>query len=149
MGKRYPLVHPNVKGFLHGGDYNPDQWLHMPEIIDEDFRLMKLAHCQTFSINIFAWSKLEPKEGQYDFAWLDDIMDRLAAQGHTLFSQRQAGQDLLGCHKHIQKYCASKRIVSVTYMDCAIIIALPLRFIEKKRTHSTGCWRNATRIIPH
>ena len=63
MGKRYPLVHPNVKGFLHGGDYNPDQWLHMPEIIDEDFRLMKLAHCQTFSINIFAWSKLEPKEG--------------------------------------------------------------------------------------
>ncbi|GMG80660.1 beta-galactosidase [Bacillus safensis] len=81
MGKRYPLVHPNVKGFLHGGDYNPDQWLHMPEIIDEDFRLMKLAHCQTFSINIFAWSKLEPAEGQYDFAWLDDIMDRLAAQG--------------------------------------------------------------------
>lgn len=42
---------------------------------------MKLAHCQTFSINIFAWSKLEPKEGEYDFAWLDDIMDRLAAQG--------------------------------------------------------------------
>lgn len=131
MGKRYPLVHPNVKGFLHGGDYNPDQWLHMPEIIDEDFRLMKLAHCQTFSINIFAWSKLEPKEGQYDFTWLDDIMDRLAAQGHTPFLQRQAGQGLHGSRKHILRYYASKRTVSVIYMDCAIIIASPHQFIEK------------------
>ena len=29
---------------LHGGDYNPDQWQATPEVIDEDFRLMKLAN---------------------------------------------------------------------------------------------------------
>ncbi len=28
---------------LHGGDYNPDQWLDCPEILDEDVRLMKKA----------------------------------------------------------------------------------------------------------
>ena len=26
---------------IHGGDYNPDQWLNHPEIIKEDIRLMK------------------------------------------------------------------------------------------------------------
>ena len=29
---------------LHGGDYNPDQWLETPEIIDRDFELLSLTH---------------------------------------------------------------------------------------------------------
>ena len=28
---------------LHGGDYNPDQWRHVPGTVEEDFRLFKLA----------------------------------------------------------------------------------------------------------
>lgn len=140
MGKRYPLVHPNVKGFLHGGDYNPDQWLHMPEIIDEDFRLMKLAHCQTFSINIFAWSKLEPKEGNMILpGWM---ISWIAWQRRELtpFSPRQAEQDLLGSRKHIQKSYALKQTASATYTDFAIIIASPHRFIEKNEyTQSFAC----------
>lgn len=63
---------------LHGADYNPDQWLHMPEIIDEDMRLMKLARVSIVNLGIFAWAALEPAEGQYEFDWLDPIMDRLA-----------------------------------------------------------------------
>ena len=31
--------------FAHGGDYNPDQWRHIPGTLEEDVRLMKLAHC--------------------------------------------------------------------------------------------------------
>lgn len=75
-------IHKSVSRILHGGDYNPDQWLHMPEIIDEDFRLMPLSRCQTFSVGIFAWTALEPEEGKYTFDWLDRIMDRLAKDGH-------------------------------------------------------------------
>ncbi|MEF2965539.1 beta-galactosidase [Paenibacillus sp. M1] len=81
MTKRWKTVHPNVKGLLHGGDYNPDQWLDSPEVIDEDFRLMELAHANTFSVNIFGWSAIEPTEGVYAFEWLDRIMDRIAAKG--------------------------------------------------------------------
>lgn len=81
MNNRYSTVRKKVKGFLHGGDYNPEQWLDYPEILSEDFRLMQLAHCNTFSLNIFGWSAIEPEEGKYNFGWLDDIMDRLAAQG--------------------------------------------------------------------
>lgn len=29
---------------IHGGDYNPDQWINTPEIWDEDMRLMNLAN---------------------------------------------------------------------------------------------------------
>ena len=31
---------------LHGGDYNPDQWLDHPEVLEEDVRLMKGSKCQ-------------------------------------------------------------------------------------------------------
>ena len=66
---------------LHGGDYNPDQWLKYPEILEEDIRLMKLAHVNEVSLGIFAWSKLEPSDGVYDFDWLKKIIDRLYENG--------------------------------------------------------------------
>ncbi len=78
--KFQPLVQRFPK-LLYGGDYNPDQWLDSPGCIDEDFRMMKLAGCNTFSIGIFSWTSLEPEEGRFEFGWLDDIMDRLAANG--------------------------------------------------------------------
>lgn len=28
---------------LHGGDYNPEQWLDSPQVLEEDIRLMKEA----------------------------------------------------------------------------------------------------------
>ncbi|GLV14914.1 beta-galactosidase [Alicyclobacillus hesperidum] len=78
---RYPLINPKVKGFLHGGDYNPEQWLDRPDILEEDIRLMKQAQCNVVSIGIFAWAAIEPEEGVYRFEWLDDVLNRLAANG--------------------------------------------------------------------
>lgn len=74
IGNKFPHI-------LHGGDYNPEQWLETPNIINEDFRLMKLAHCNTMTVGIFSWVALEPEEGKYRLDWLDDIMDRLAQNG--------------------------------------------------------------------
>ncbi len=63
----------------YGGDYNPEQW---PEAIwQEDVRLMGEAGVNLVSIGIFAWAKLEPQPGQYDFGWLDRIMDLLHTNG--------------------------------------------------------------------
>lgn len=66
---------------VHGGDYNPDQWIKTPEIWDEDMRLMKLAHINSATVGIFSWSLLEPEEGVYNFEWLDTIMDKLHENG--------------------------------------------------------------------
>lgn len=79
--KRYESVMPGFPHMLHGGDYNPDQWLDRPDVIDEDFRLAKLAGVNTWSIGIFSWAALEPEEGRFEFGWLDCVMDRMAANG--------------------------------------------------------------------
>lgn len=86
-----PLLISGFRKILHGGDYNPDQWLHAPEIIDEDFRLMKIAGCNTFSIGIFGWTSYEREEGSFDFDWLDRIMDRMADDGHKVLLATPSG----------------------------------------------------------
>lgn len=88
---RHAPVIPGESRLLHGGDYNPDQWLHAPAILDEDFRLMPLARCHTFSVGIFAWTALEPEEGRFTFAWLDRLMDRHAAAGHRVILATPSG----------------------------------------------------------
>ena len=77
--------------FIHGADYNPDQWLNYPGIIDEDFRLLRLANMNSLSVGIFAWAKLEPEEGIYDFAWLDDIFQRMNKHGGKIVLATPSG----------------------------------------------------------
>ena len=81
MKRNKTPIFENFPHMLHGGDYNPDQWMKFPEIIDEDMRLIPLAHCNAMSINIFSWTMLEPEEGVYNFDYLDDIIDRLHKLG--------------------------------------------------------------------
>lgn len=66
---------------LHGGDYNPDQWLHDRGTLAEDLRLMELARWNAASIGVFAWAALEPADGEYRFDWLDERMEQFAARG--------------------------------------------------------------------
>ncbi len=86
-----PLIIPGFRRILHGGDYNPDQWLRTPEVIDEDFRLMKLAGCNAFSIGIFSWTSYEPEEGTYRFDWLDRVMAAMADAGHKVILATPSG----------------------------------------------------------
>lgn len=79
--KKYQPINPKLPHFIHGADYNPDQWLDYPEVLAEDLRLMQLANCNAMSVGIFAWDVLEPEEGRFDFAWLDRVMDQLAENG--------------------------------------------------------------------
>jgi len=81
MTQRFEPINPICSHMLHGGDYNPDQWIATPDIWNEDMRLMKLSGCNAMSIGIFAWSALEPSEGQFEFGWLDTIMDKLSENG--------------------------------------------------------------------
>lgn len=90
MKNKKPIF-SGADAILHGGDYNPDQWLDCPEVLEEDFRLMKAAGCNTFSLGIFSWTRYEREEGVYDFGWLDRIMDRMAAEGHHILLATPSG----------------------------------------------------------
>ena len=67
------------QGFLHGGDYNPEQWLRYPEVLKQDIEFMKDAHCNAMSIGIFSWSFLEPEEGKYNFEYFGKIVEDLTS----------------------------------------------------------------------
>ncbi len=62
-----------------GAAYYPEDW--PPEQVDEDIRLMKLAGMNVARIGEFAWSKMEPEMGIFDFAWLRRVVDKLAEAG--------------------------------------------------------------------
>ena len=70
---------PHLDGIAYGGDYNPEQWPR--EVWDEDVRLMREAGVTMVSIGIFSWGLLEIREGEFDFAWLDDIIALLHENG--------------------------------------------------------------------
>lgn len=78
--KTHPLF-PKVGGLLHGGDYNPEQWLDRPDILAEDIRLMKDAGVNTVTLGVFSWSMYEPVEGEYHFEWMKEIIDNLYQNG--------------------------------------------------------------------
>lgn len=66
---------PRLNRLAYGGDYNPEQW---PEHVwAEDVELMRRAGVNLVSVGIFSWALLEPAEGQFEFDWLDRLLDLL------------------------------------------------------------------------
>ena len=72
---------PQIDGLVHGGDYNPEQWLDRPDILEEDIRLMKKAGMNSATLGVFSWTKYEPEEGKFTFDWLKEIIDNLYQNG--------------------------------------------------------------------
>lgn len=68
-----------LAGIGFGGDYNPEQWPDDVRLADLD--LMREAGVNVVSLAIFGWASIEPREGEYDWSWLDTTMDRLHAAG--------------------------------------------------------------------
>ncbi|RKN47212.1 beta-galactosidase [Streptomyces hoynatensis] len=65
--------------FAFGADYNPEQWPR--EVWPEDVRLMRQAGVNLVSLAIFSWARLQPGPEEWDFGWLDEIMDLLHENG--------------------------------------------------------------------
>lgn len=64
-----PAALPNRPSLLLGTAWYPEQW---PESRWEtDLQLMEAAQIHFVRITEFAWAKMEPVEGHYDFEWLD------------------------------------------------------------------------------
>ncbi|MEO1969309.1 MAG: beta-galactosidase [Sphingomonadaceae bacterium] len=60
-----------------GSAWYPEQWPE--ERWDQDLALMEKAHANVVRIGEFAWSRMEPREGEYHFDWLLRAV-RLAAK---------------------------------------------------------------------
>jgi beta-galactosidase len=58
-----------------GVDYYPEQWSE--KRWKTDLELMNKANIKVVRIGEFSWSLYEPQEGEFDFAWMDKILDTL------------------------------------------------------------------------
>jgi len=63
----------------YGGDYNPEQW--PPEVWEQDVALMVEAGVNLVTVGVFSWALVEPAEKEYDFGWLDRVLDLLHEHG--------------------------------------------------------------------
>lgn len=76
---------------LHGGDYNPEQWLDHPKILEKDIERFKEAGINTVSLGIFSWAFLEPEEGVYRFDWMEKIINHLYENGISVILATPSG----------------------------------------------------------
>lgn len=89
QNKQYPC--PGFPHLIHGADYNPEQWIDDKTIWDRDMELMQLANCNEMSVGIFSWSMLEPREGEYDFTFLDEIIEKIHHNGGKVILATPSG----------------------------------------------------------
>jgi len=80
----------------YGADYNPEQWPE--EIWPEDVARMREAGVTMVSLGIFSWARIQPAEGEFDFGWLDRVLDLLHEGGmakmHKFISETAQYGDL-------------------------------------------------------
>ena len=65
--------------FNFGVDYYPEHWPR--ERWETDANLMAKAGVNIVRLAEFAWVKMEPSDGRFDFGWLDEAIGILKAQG--------------------------------------------------------------------
>src|ERR1017187_7020799 len=77
--KPFDLIDWNGGKFIYGADYYPEAW---PESQwEKDAIMMQEAGINFVLMGEFAWVKMEPQEGHFDFAWLDRALKVLNAHG--------------------------------------------------------------------
>lgn len=79
QGTQHPAERPSI---LLGTAWYPEQW---PESQwDADLALMQKAGVRMVRVGEFAWARMEPAEGHYDFDWLEHAIT--AASKHGIYT---------------------------------------------------------------
>ncbi len=77
--KPYDLIAWNGGKFVYGVDYYPEAWAESRW--EKDAEMMQAAGINFVRLAEFAWVKMEPEEGKFDFTWLDRALKVLNAHG--------------------------------------------------------------------
>ena len=80
-----------------GIDYYPEQWDRA--LWEEDAVRMRALGAHVIRIGEFAWSRMEPKDGEFDFAWLDDAIETISRQGMQVILGTPPTAPRCGCTK--------------------------------------------------
>jgi len=79
QAKPFDLIAWNGGKFIYGVDYYPEAWDEAQW--DKDAAMMQAAGINFVRLAEFAWAKMEPREGKFNFDWLDRALKVLNAHG--------------------------------------------------------------------
>ena len=77
--KPFDLIEWNGGKFLYGVDYYPEAWDESQW--EKDATMMQEAGINFVRLAEYAWVKMEPQEGHFNFDWLDRVLKVLNAHG--------------------------------------------------------------------
>lgn len=102
--------------FLHGGDYNPDQWLDQPEILEKDIEILSAKGINVVTLGVFAWNVFQPDEYTFNVEWLLPIINRLYENGiSTILATPSGGKPAWMALKYPEVNRVSVHHVRETY----------------------------------
>ncbi|HSB17109.1 MAG TPA: beta-galactosidase [Bryobacteraceae bacterium] len=70
---------PKIDTILYGASYY-HEYMHY-ERLEQDVQLMEKAGLTVMRVGESTWSSWEPRDGEFEFAWMDRIIDRLHKAG--------------------------------------------------------------------
>jgi beta-galactosidase len=102
------------KKHYYGAAYYPEGWNF--KNVDEDILRMKELGMNVMRMGEFAWSSMEPTEGNFQFAWLHEIIDKLYANGiHVILGTPTATPPAWLAEKHPEMFLVEEDGTSLTH----------------------------------
>ncbi len=80
--------------FLHGGDYNPEQWFDCDdykELIESDIKRLKDSGINFVTTGVFNWAIINPSEDVYNFDYMDYLVKRYTEEGFDIIMSTPTG----------------------------------------------------------
>src|SRR5437762_11284255 len=74
-----PFAPDKMETVLYGVAYYPEYMPH--DRLDQDIALMRKAGITVVRVGESTWSSWEPREGDFQFAWMQRVLDRLQQAG--------------------------------------------------------------------
>lgn len=85
----FNLIRWNHGMVIYGADYYPEAWSESQTV--EDAKMMQAAGINFVRMGEFAWVKMEPEEGHFDFTWLDHALENSGRARHPCGSWHAHG----------------------------------------------------------
>lgn len=80
--------------FLHGGDYNPEQWFIGDDYmtpIEDDIKKLKASGINFVTTGVFNWAIINPSEDEYNFEYMDYVVRRYTEEGFDIIMSTPSG----------------------------------------------------------
>ncbi|PYV07815.1 MAG: hypothetical protein DMG23_15220 [Acidobacteria bacterium] len=134
--KPFDLIEWSGGKFIYGVDYYPEAWDESQW--EKDATMMQAAGINFVRLAEFAWAKMEPEAGRFDFGWLDRALKVLNSHGIRAVLGTPTASPPAWLYETMRESWAGKLTTSWATPTATTVTAKPHSRSGAKR--STGLW---------